>query len=133
MPFVFVYGTLKRGGSRHGVVRGSHFCGPAVTFPGFRLYDLGEYPGLIESPSGGAIEGELFKVTEETLLRMDAVEGVDLGLYERHSIPLQAPFIDVPAIAYFYRGDVSKKREVPRRWVLKPPIWPSVTWDRSYY
>jgi gamma-glutamylcyclotransferase (GGCT)/AIG2-like uncharacterized protein YtfP len=103
-----------------------------MTFPGFRLYDLGEYPGLVESHSGGAIEGELYKVSDETLHRMDIVEGVDVGLYDRRRIALQAPFSDLAALAYFYLHDVSKKREVPRRWVLKPPIWPSVTWDRSY-
>jgi len=119
MPFVFVYGTLKRGGSRHYVVKGSHFCGLAMTLPGFRMYDLGEYPGLVESAGGGAIEGELYLVSEACLERMDVVEGVAFGLYDRRRILLQAPHTDVPALAYFYLGDMSKKLEVPRRWVLR--------------
>jgi gamma-glutamylcyclotransferase (GGCT)/AIG2-like uncharacterized protein YtfP len=120
MPYVFVYGTLKRGCCRHHHLAGSHFCGPALTRPGFRLFDLGEYPGLTEAPrAAGCIEGELFHVTDDCVRRLDIVEGVADDGFHRSLIPLQAPHGDLAVEAWFYSGDVSSCRELMRLW--SPP------------
>ena len=44
MTRVFVYGTLKRGGSNHSFLAGQRYLGPARTPPGFTLHSLGDYP-----------------------------------------------------------------------------------------
>ena len=66
---VFVYGTLKRGLSNHGWLRGQTFEGEARTVPRYRMFDLGGYPGMVlaDEGEGGAIEGEVWAVDEEGL------------------------------------------------------------------
>jgi gamma-glutamylcyclotransferase (GGCT)/AIG2-like uncharacterized protein YtfP len=51
MTLVFIYGTLKRGGGNHHLLAGQEFRGPARTAPGFTLYELTGYPGMV--PEGG--------------------------------------------------------------------------------
>jgi gamma-glutamylcyclotransferase (GGCT)/AIG2-like uncharacterized protein YtfP len=46
MAYLFVYGTLKRGGSRHSLLKDCPFLGHALA-KGFALYDLGAYPGMV--------------------------------------------------------------------------------------
>ena len=54
MSLIFVYGTLKKGGSNHHLMAGQKFLGAARTIPGFRLYDLGGHPGMIPLPGDQA-------------------------------------------------------------------------------
>jgi gamma-glutamylaminecyclotransferase len=116
MPLVFVYGTLKRGDCRHRFMAGSKFLGLATTASGFRLFNLGEYPAMVEDPSGGQIEGEVFEVSDATLRLLDEVEGVADTLYVRKPIPLVDRFSDHSVEAYLYEGSVRGKRELLRRW-----------------
>ena len=81
---VFVYGTLKRGGSNHHFLAGQRFLGRARTAPGFTLYSLGEYPGLVErADDRDGVAGELWEVDSSALRRLDQLEGVAEGLYAR--------------------------------------------------
>jgi gamma-glutamylcyclotransferase (GGCT)/AIG2-like uncharacterized protein YtfP len=116
MPLVFVYGTLKRGDCRHRFLAGSKFVGLATTGPGYRLFHLGEYPAMVEDPTGGQIEGEVFDVSDTTLKLLDEVEGVADTLYVRKPIPLVDRFADMTVEAYLYEGNVRGKRELLRRW-----------------
>jgi gamma-glutamylcyclotransferase (GGCT)/AIG2-like uncharacterized protein YtfP len=87
-----------------------------VTAAGYRLFHLGDYPGLLEEADGGSIEGELYEVTDDRLCALDDVEGVDENWYARRPIRLEAPFAGVPAEAYFFLGDVRGMHELKRRW-----------------
>lgn len=81
---LFVYGTLKRGGANHGWMAGQRFLGEARSAPGFTLYSLGEYPGLVaEADDREGVIGELWLVDAPALARLDAFEGVPEGLYAR--------------------------------------------------
>jgi gamma-glutamylaminecyclotransferase len=116
MTYVFVYGTLKRGDCRHRYLAGSHFCGPTITSQGYRLFDLGSFPGLVEAASTSCVAGELYRVSSHTLAVLDEVEAVADHLFVRRPIRLQAPHAEVEAQAYFYLGDVSRRRELVRSW-----------------
>ena len=74
---VFVYGTLRRGGRRAmpDVFPGAKFVGGAGVRG--RLYDLGEYPGLLLGGSDSQVAGEVYEVDDETLDEMDAIEAAD--------------------------------------------------------
>jgi gamma-glutamylcyclotransferase (GGCT)/AIG2-like uncharacterized protein YtfP len=74
---IFLYGTLRRGGMRDVLefYDGVEFVAPAEV-RGF-LYDLGDYPGLRLSESGGWVKGELFDATPEALRQLDEWEGID--------------------------------------------------------
>lgn len=86
---IFVYGTLKTGGVNHAQMAGQRFAGPAKLVPGFTLYSLGEYPGLVVDPlARDGVTGEIWAVDSTALDRLDAFEGVDKGLYARVPAPL---------------------------------------------
>jgi gamma-glutamylcyclotransferase (GGCT)/AIG2-like uncharacterized protein YtfP len=89
MTTVFVYGTLKRGGSNHRFLAGQNFLGPARTVPGFTLYSLGDYPGMVRAPGDTTgVIGELWTVDDNCLAELDRLEGLDEGLYERAEVLL---------------------------------------------
>ena len=107
MPLVFVYGTLKRGGKNHSQLAGQRFVGPAQTAGKFRLYDLGDYPGMVADPATGeSIAGDLWRVDAACLRRLDAFEGVHEGHYHRESVSLEPPFADADVEAYIYARDL---------------------------
>lgn len=86
---VFVYGTLKRGGSNHGRLAGQTFLGVARVGHGATLYSLGEYPGLVYSPEDRVgVTGELWTVDDAALADLDELEGVAEGLYVRETARL---------------------------------------------
>lgn len=95
---VFVYGTLKRGGVNHAQLADQLHVGPARTAPGYTLYSLGEYPGLVADPADrSGVAGELWAVDAPALARLDAFEGLDEGLYARVPAPLSAWPESLPA------------------------------------
>lgn len=113
---IFVYGTLMRGDCRHGALAGQTFLGAVKTVPRYRMYDVGTYPALVESPDGLAIEGELWSVDDACLGRLDEVEGVAEGLYARRSIKLQAPFEGTAVQAYLFLKNTSGMSDCGPRW-----------------
>jgi len=110
---VFVYGTLKQGFCRHHAIADQIFLGVAVTEPAYRLFDLGEYPGLIAEAAGKSIGGELYRVNEKCLQKLDVVEGVSDGLYSRQTVRLLPPWSDQQAVTYIYEQSVSGYQEIP--------------------
>lgn len=122
---IFVYGTLKKGGSNHGWLQGQHLLGPARTRPGFTLYSLGEYPGLVPSRQDTeGVTGELWAVTPECLARLDAFEGVPEGLYARVPAPLAAYPATLPpdeatrAEMYQYLQDTRSRPHLGAHWSI---------------
>jgi gamma-glutamylaminecyclotransferase len=114
---IFVYGTLKRGGSNHHYLAGQQFLGEARTAPGFRLYDLGGYPGMIpraNAPEG--VTGEIWSVDSEALKHLDGLEGLAEGLYRREPISLLPPFADAPVETFIYAQSVMGRREIGSTW-----------------
>jgi gamma-glutamylcyclotransferase (GGCT)/AIG2-like uncharacterized protein YtfP len=102
--YIFVYGTLKRGGTIHWIIENFPFLGRAEA-EGFMLYDLGSYPAMV--PGVGVVYGEVYEVSEEALQSLDWVEGVPV-LYRRELI--EVSFEDgfsLKAWAYIYNGDVN--------------------------
>jgi gamma-glutamylaminecyclotransferase len=114
---LFVYGTLKRGGANHHFLDGQRFVGEARTAPGFRLYDLGGYPGLVARPDDhDGVVGEIWSVDPAALVRLDALEGLGEGHYRRELIPLAPPFTDQGIEGYLYNLSVKGRREVGGTW-----------------
>ncbi len=115
---LFVYGTLKRGCSNHVYLERQRFVGPARTIPGYRLYDLGGYPGIVAHAEDRAgVVGEIWEVEAEALHALDYFEGVHEGLYRREPIPLQPPFANRKVDAYVSVLPVTGRREVGSVWI----------------
>jgi gamma-glutamylaminecyclotransferase len=111
---LFVYGTLKRGQRSHHLLWGQEFLGEAQTAPKYRLYDAGHYPLLVEDPANGlAIKGEVWRIDDAVLGRLDQWEGVP-ELYSRRSITLEMEVS--PVWAYFYNGDVAAHPDCGQQW-----------------
>lgn len=115
---LFVYGTLKRDCSNHRHLADQRFVGLARTVAGYRLYDLGGYPGIIMFPDDReGVVGEVWSVDEDALRRLDHFEGVHEGLYRREPIPLQAPFAGQSIDAYVSVLPVVGRLEVGNEWL----------------
>ena len=70
---IFVYGTLRAGGSNHFRLSGAGTLG-AGSVRG-RLYRVDWYPALFADAAAGPVLGELFAVSTDTLAALDAFEG----------------------------------------------------------
>lgn len=82
---VFVYGSLKRGGMRHDVLKDCKFLGTAK-LPGFKLYEVvgADFPCIVEMP-GYEVEGEVYEIPESMLEVLDNIEAEGVLYYrERH-------------------------------------------------
>ncbi len=77
---VFVYGTLRRGGSNHFRMAGAEFVTPG-TITG-RMYRIDWYPGLVLDEAGDEIHGEVYSVTPGQLSALDIFEGLSAGEIE---------------------------------------------------
>ncbi len=108
--YVFVYGTLKRGFCLHKYLHGSRFVGEAL-LEGFKMYDLGSYPGII--PGQGLVWGEVYQVPPGVLALLDEIE--DEGEeYERRLVWVRLKGGGaLEAFVYVYKDDVSGAQEVP--------------------
>ncbi len=95
------------GGDRRAGVEGAlRFLEPC-RIPG-ALWDLGEYPGLVEG--GGEVRGELYEVELATLAALDAYEE-EGSLYLRKRVALNEPRLE--AWVYLYNGSLDRARPIP--------------------
>lgn len=116
---LFVYGTLKRGGIRHGTIARARYLGAARTRAGYALYDLGHYPGMVREDDGGRVEGELYEVSSALVPVLDAVEGAP-SLFRLAEVEVEGQ--DRPARSYLFAGDVTGRPKVESgRWDNAPP------------
>lgn len=104
-----VYGTLLRGfGNNRYYMRTAEFLGEYESDPKFTMYSNGGFPYLAE---GGdtRIQMEVYKVDDDTLFALDALEGVDSGHYQR--IQIITPF----GKTYLYVATDDTKRRIQER------------------
>lgn len=106
---LFVYGTLMRDGPRAPVLAGQRFVAEARTAPGYALFDLGPYPGLVRREGSAPVRGEVFAVAASLRPLLDRVEGAP-HFYRLEEIQLDG--VSGPVYAYFYQGDPGKLPQV---------------------
>jgi len=115
--FLFVYGTLKKGGELHAELEsgGARFVG-AGRIKG-RLFRIrGEsYPGAFPSSSREYIQGELYKLEEPTatLKKLDDIEGCDEGLFIRKLVDACVGTRKMKAWTYFYGQLTNTSARIP--------------------
>ena len=119
MKLIFVYGTLKRHGSNHRFLAGQQFVGDARTVPGYVLYSLGDYPGMIRSSDPSHfVTGEVWQVDPSGVAKLDKLEGTDEGLYERVGICLEPPFERSSVETYLYLRALNNRPIVGSTWPI---------------
>jgi gamma-glutamylcyclotransferase (GGCT)/AIG2-like uncharacterized protein YtfP len=120
---LLVYGTLRKGSRNsmhHMLANSAMLVGQART--NGRLYDLGEYPGLVPSSEPDAwVHGELYVLENapEALARLDDYEGCG----PRHARPYEFERVlrevvlnsgeSCLAWVYLYTGMLDGKDEIP--------------------
>ena len=72
--FVFVYGSLRRGNTGAMSVRFPNATYLTDARVRGRLYDMGEYPGLMLDGEASIVTGEVYEVDDDTLSRLDEFE-----------------------------------------------------------
>jgi gamma-glutamylaminecyclotransferase len=117
VTLIFVYGTLKRGCANHWFLAEQTFVGEARTAPGFTLFELPGYPGMVARdghPKG--VAGEVWSVDDECLSQLDELEGTAEGLYGREAVPLLQPFAKQRIEAYVYLQTVEGRTDLGDTW-----------------
>lgn len=129
MNKVLVYGTLKKGGGLHHYLEGAEYFGRAHLH-GFKMFDLGWFPGIVPGEHTDVIRGEVFIVDDRTLSLLDEVESAP-SLYRReehtavflkHSLPRRKPEDRCPdqhkVFTYIYNLPLSaiKSRQITSGW-----------------
>ena len=71
---VFVYGTLKKGKGNHYILENSDFLGSFTTPPVYKLTCNSFFP-MVEREGSTAVVGELYRVDQATLSRLNTLEG----------------------------------------------------------
>ncbi|MGO1296929.1 MAG: gamma-glutamylcyclotransferase family protein [Vibrio sp.] len=102
---VFVYGTLRHGEVHHEYLANSQCLGTFDTKPEYTLYDLGDYPGLVEGHK--TIAGEVYVIDDATLAQLDILENVPVE-YRREQI--ETSYGD--AWIYLYQDAGELQREI---------------------
>ena len=121
---VFVYGTLRRGGSNHFRMAGADLVTPG-TVSG-KLYRISWYPGLVLGPDGRVL-GEVYAVGDEQLRALDEFEGVSAeekgSEYRRVKAVVTAPDgTTLDAWVWEWIGLVDESRVVGEGdWLLAEP------------
>jgi gamma-glutamylcyclotransferase (GGCT)/AIG2-like uncharacterized protein YtfP len=112
---IFVYGTLKRNLSGNHYLTGQEFLGEAHTIATYRLYGISWHPGLVHDPEGIEVQGELWSVDDECLVKLDEYEGVP-DLFVRGEIAIAHHF--EPVQAYFFNQPLPENAVSGDRWPL---------------
>ena len=100
---VFVYGTLKKDQHANIMLGDSEYVGKFV-LPGYAMYDLGVYPGIVEC-AGESVEGEVYRVKPELMPAIDQYEG-EGHLYNRKEVTVYNRYRREKKVqAYVYNGD----------------------------
>ncbi|MDB6078944.1 MAG: hypothetical protein JWO82_2691 [Akkermansiaceae bacterium] len=114
---MFVYGTLRRGGSNAFRMDGSTFHGSG-TVAG-RLYRISWYPGLVLDSEASRVTGDVFEATDEQLTVLDEFEGLAAGEIEgseyrrvRATVLLENGDA-IEAWVYEWKGSVSEAYAIP--------------------
>jgi gamma-glutamylcyclotransferase (GGCT)/AIG2-like uncharacterized protein YtfP len=101
--WLFVYGTLRRGAGSDWALRleqDAEHAGPAITLG--HLYDLGEYPGLVEGSD--SVTGDLYGVSAGLLAELDDYEGAE---FQRISTWARCGAGHYECWVYQYAGNLS--------------------------
>lgn len=108
MRYVFVYGTLRAGeindigvaAARHGI-QAPQLIGRAAVAG--RLYDFGDYPGLVPDETAGPVRGDVYEIDEALVPVLDDIEGVKPGidtLFKSRELVVTVAGRDLPCFFY---------------------------------
>ncbi|RYD66536.1 MAG: gamma-glutamylcyclotransferase [Verrucomicrobiaceae bacterium] len=113
---VFVYGTLRRGGSNSFRMNGAEFVSAGKVSG--RLYVISWYPGLVLDAGSETVEGDVFRVGASQLAALDEFEGISANEiegaeYRRVKTEVTAGDEVMEAWSYEWKGPVEESKRIP--------------------
>lgn len=111
---VFVYGTLRRGDCRFGIPSFVKLVHEKAFLEGFRLLNLGSFPGIV--PGKGRVQGEVHLYS--TFDTLDLIEGFceddpESSLFKREKVIVEVPFgIELQASTYTFNDEKGDHRVI---------------------
>lgn len=107
---VFVYGTLMRGQANHkSYLLESEYIGDGE-ISGYALYDVGCFPGIVVE-TDDKVKGEVYFVDEETLNKLDLLEG-EGSLYHRRLVEIRTGNISSYGYVYVWNRSIEGARKI---------------------
>ncbi len=97
---LFVYGTLKKKFPNHHYLSDAVYKGQARTEKRYALFESGALPFACKMPEIAPVQGELYKIDDNTLKRIDKLEGHPI-FYKREQVPIICGEKTVMAWMYF--------------------------------
>ena len=112
---VFVYGTLRRGGSNSFRMDGAEFIASGKV--GGRLYSISWYPGLVLDSGSESVEGDLYRVGSVQLAALDEFEGISANEiegaeYRRVQTEVSTRDEVIVAWSYEWKGPVEESKRI---------------------
>ena len=124
MISIFVYGTLRKGGLYHHMIRDHVISCEKIRLSGLRMYDDGRgYPLLVRSNEEDYVIGELFQLHDphgRLLTALDELEGASeetsFGerLYRRELVEVKT---GLTAWVYIYNHPLGPEARLIRDWM----------------
>lgn len=122
--YIFVYGTLKRGGVNNSLLHGCEFVGSGRVW-GCALLDFGGYPGMIPTNVRGgnisSVQGDVYAVPDGSWPRvrtkLDRLEKSH-RLFLRVKIEVDVKGVTRECVAYLFMVTVDPEN------VIQGGVWP---------
>lgn len=110
MNKVFVYGTLMKGHGNHRYyLSHSEYVGTGE-ISGYALYAVSSFPGIV--PEGQErVKGEVYKVDQDTLKRLDRLEG-EGSIYLRKEIEVTVNGQSLMAWTYLWNHGIEGTEKI---------------------
>ena len=70
---IFVYGTLRRGGTNHYMLAEANFLGRYETEPRYTMFRLGQFPAVV-ARGDTPIAGEIYRISDPVFALLDELE-----------------------------------------------------------
>lgn len=107
---VFVYGTLMKNCYNHEWYMKEQKCLGQAVLPGYALYDLGSFPGIVPN-EGERVLGQVYEVEQQCLEQLDILEG-NGQLYSRRPVEVWLDGTKVNAEVYVWNGKIREEDKV---------------------
>lgn len=116
---VFVYGTLRRGGSNAFRMDGAELVGKGRVEG--KLYAISWYPGLVLGRNCGWVIGEVYRVSAEQLRELDEFEGISANEIEGAEYRRVGVYVTLDGMPYDdtihcgtfeWKGPVAEERQI---------------------
>jgi gamma-glutamylaminecyclotransferase len=97
---VFVYGTLRQAYSNHQLIGDAYYYGIGSTRDNYAMYIASGYPYVTSTEARYPIVGELYAIDDDTLDKLDKMEGHP-RYYTRREIIVDVEGVEYVAWMYF--------------------------------